>query len=425
MAPSSINNLAVSQLQDTERELDLSLLLQAATGQQKAGWEMLLQLLRQALEYRCDHLTIEPDHSCWRTRYFAADRNIEQIEYEFASLQLLCSNLTSALNHPSGEPGRLRSVLAQVEQQRYLVQVFQLPCVDGSVFSLTIEPWQPMPCSLNELQLPAAIDRRIRHWLSGKGGWLAVAGPSTRLNARGQLALMQALAAPETRLLHVAHNQQYSLPRINQIALRDTEEQHHDIVWQQALAMPFDGYILNGVRDRWLQSLANISERDATVIHTVSADNTTLTLRRLQALQINQSRFAQGRTAILMQYPVRLQCEQCKCPDNNTQTHQTWLNEWLEPDDTIEAWINPRYKGFMASSGCKHCYNTGLAGWATIYEWLEFNAEIKTAISEDSWQTASSLLQLQQTVVQSAFNLARQGLISLTEAKRLLGPVSH
>jgi len=196
------------------------------------------------------------------------------------------------------------------------------------------------------------------------------------------------------------------------------------VVWQQALGAAFNGFVLDGVPERWLQSLCNISDREATVIHTVNANNTALALRRLQSLQLNQSRFAQGRTALLMQYPVRLQCEHCISPDNNTQSHQHWLNDWLEPDDTVESWINPRYKGFMQAEGCEHCHQTGLAQWSTIYEWLEFNDEIQSAIGENTWQSASSLLQLQQTVVQSVFKLARQGAISLHEAKRLLAFVT-
>ncbi len=416
--------MAVSALQESTRELDLALLLQSASAEQKLGWELLLQLLYQALEYRCDQITLEPEQSAWRTRFFSADKNVEQIEYDFASLQQLANNLSNILKPPADDSGRLHSVLARVDKQRYLVTVTQLPGVDGVMFSLTMEPWQPMPSSLNELRLPAEIDRRIREYLSVKGGWIAVAGPSRKLNVRGQLALLQAVSAPESRVLYVAPDQRYSLPRINQISLRDIEEQHREMVWQQALATSFDGYILDGVHDRWLQSLANISSPKATVIHTICADNTSHALHRLQALRLNQSRFGHGHTAILMQYPVRLQCEHCKCPDNNTQVHQSWLDDWLEPDNTIDAWINPRYKGFMSAPGCKLCHHSGLADWTTIYEWLEFNAEIQVAIRDDSWHTARSLLQLQQTIVQSVFKLARQGSISLTEAKRLLGSIT-
>ena len=196
VAPGSSINLAVSQLQETTRELDLSLLIQGASVEQKVGWDLLSRLLRQALEYRCDQITIEPEQSCWRTRFFAGDKNVEQIEYDVASLQQLANNLSARLKPLSNESGRLHSVLARVDKQRYLIIVTQLPGVDGVMFTLTMEPWQPMPSSFNELQLPSEIDRRIRHWLSAKGGWLAVAGPSSRLNVRGQLALLQAVSTP-------------------------------------------------------------------------------------------------------------------------------------------------------------------------------------------------------------------------------------
>jgi len=424
LAPSNTNLALFVDGSAQKHELDLTLLQQAADGPQKAGWDKLAQLLHEAIQHRCDQITIEPDDGSWRTRFFAHDRHIEQIQHDMAELSFLSDNLSRDLRDSNNHHDRLRPLLAQVDQQRYIVEATQLPCMKGSMFTLSLKPWQPLPSSFNELQLPSGIDRRIRHWLSGKGGWLAVAGPSTDLNADGQLALMHELVAPESRVLHVARTQRYSLPRVNQLALHDIEERHRNLVWQQAITTPFDSYVLDGVRDHWLQSLCNISDREATVMHTINADNTTRALRRLQALQLNQSRFAQGRTAILMQYPVRLQCEHCKSPDNNTQAHQRWLNDWLEPDDTVESWVNPRYKGFMRSEGCDKCHHTGVANWTTIYEWLEFNDEIKSAISDDSWHTATSLLQLQQTVVQSVFKMARQGLISLAEAKRLLGPIS-
>lgn len=165
MAPGSSHNLAVSALQESTRELDLALLLQSASAEQKLGWELLLQLLYQALEYRCDQITLEPEQSAWRTRFFSADKNVEQIEYDFASLQQLANNLSNILKPPADDSGRLHSVLARVDKQRYLVTVTQLPGVDGVMFSLTMEPWQPMPSSLNELRLPAEIDRRIREYL--------------------------------------------------------------------------------------------------------------------------------------------------------------------------------------------------------------------------------------------------------------------
>jgi len=166
------------------RELDLALLQQAADGPQKAGWEKLTQLLHQAIQHRCDQVTIEPDADCWRIRFRADDINIEQIETELTQLQQLSDNLSV----------ESQSILARVDQQRYLVEIIDIPCVEGSMYTLTLEPWQPLPHSLNDLQLPSAIDRRIRHWLSSQGGWLAVAGPSSRLNSRGQLALLQALS---------------------------------------------------------------------------------------------------------------------------------------------------------------------------------------------------------------------------------------
>jgi len=425
VAPNSTNNLAAAQPNETTRELDLSLLLQASRAEQKRGWERLSQLVRQALDYRCNQITIEPEQHCWRTRFFAIDKNVEHIDYDTTELQQLADNFSTELNPTADDSGPLHSVLIRVKQQRYLILINQLPGVDGATYSLTLEPWQPMPSSLNDLQLPSEIDRRIRHWLSDKGGWLTVAGPSSSLNVHSQLALLQSITGPEVRVLHAAHEQRYSFARVSQIALRDIQEQHRDVVWQQALASNFDYLVLDGVPDKWLQSLANMSAPDATVIHTVNALNASTTLGRLQSLKLDQTRFARGRTAILTQYPIRLQCEHCKCPDNNTQAHNDWLKSWLEPNDSIEAWTNTQYKGFMSAPGCQDCHQTGLSDWTTIYEWLEFNPEIKTAINNGSWQSAISLLQLQQSVVQDVFKLARQGLISLTEAKRVLSTVSY
>jgi MSHA biogenesis protein MshE len=217
----------------------------------------------------------------------------------------------------------------------------------------------------------------------------------------------------------------YSLPRISQIALQGVPVQHQEIIWQQALSMSFDTIALDSVNDNWLQPLARLSDSVSTVINTICADRAVQVMHRLKGLKLSNYRFVESATAVLMQYPVRLHCEHCKAPKKPTPEQQAWLDTWLKPDNSIQSWIGTNSDNFMMAEGCEHCHHTGLSGWTTVYEWLEFNPEIRAAINDGHWQTATSFIQLQQTAVQSVFKLARQGSISLAEAKRVLDPISH
>lgn len=399
--------------------------MQSATEAQRRSWDLFLSLLTQATAARCDHITLEPDSNCWRIRFFAADSNIEQIEYEFLELQRLIETLLSQTCLDDVTSGQLQPLIASVNGQRYLIRLRHLQAKNGVMLSAMIDAWRPMPSTLNDLQLPDPIDRKIRRWIEKPGAWLTVAGPCMRLNTKSQLAVIQAIAAPETRLLYVAREQPYSLPRISQIALHDIKEQQQEIIWQQALAMSFNAIALDGVSDSWLQPLTRLSDSVSSVINTIRADHVAQVMCRLQALKLSNYRFVEGPVALLMQYPVRLHCEHCKAPDNPTPSQQAWLDSWLQPDNSIQNWIGENDNNYMIASGCKECNQTGLDNWATIYEWLEFNPEVGAAINDGHWQAAASLLQLQQTAVRSIFKLLRQGSISLVEAKRVLGPICH
>lgn len=425
MALGSSKKLADSPLTGESRELDLSILMQSASDTQRQSWDLFLSLLKQAVAARCDHMTIEPDSNCWRIRFFAADSNFEQIEYEFLELQRLTQTILSQTCLSDADNGLLHPLMASVNGKRYLIRLRHLQATTSVMLSVTIDPWQPMPSTLNDLQLPGSIDRKIRRWIGKPGAWLTIAGPSIQLNTKSQLAVIQAIAAPETRLLYVAREQPYSLPRISQIALHGIKEQHQEIIWQQALAMSFDVIALDSVNDRWLQPLTRLGDSVSSVINTIRADQTAQVMHRLQSLKLSSYRFVEGPTALLMQHPVRLQCEHCKVPDNPTPSQNAWLNSWLQPDNNIKNWIGANDDNFMLSSGCAECNQTGLDNWTTVYEWLEFNPEVSAAINDGHWQAATSLLQLQQTAVQSIFKLARQGSISLLEARRAIDPISH
>ncbi len=418
------NNLAITQVQPKQAEPDLTWLQNNANSRSRPAWEHLALLLKLCLMQRCDGFTIEPDQACWRLRFFAADAALEQIEHNVERFRLLTEAVCSELEI-ADKPGELRSLRASVAGARYWVQVQQLDSADGKLLKFFIEPWRPAPLSMNDMRLPPSIDKQLRSWIHEPAGWLTLAGPSAKLNTTGLIGLIQLMTAPEHRLLYASRHHPYSLPRVNQISLSGVKESHESVMLQQAMSMSFDAFALDGVSDRWLHSVTNLSDRMSTVVHTINADNTQQTIKRLQALQLSQNRYGQTQTAILMQYPVRLLCDACKAPARLSRTEQVWLNQWLAPDIQIERYITTPENEYMAAIGCEDCHGTGRAEWATLYEWLEFNTEITLALQAGNWQTASSLLQLQQSIVLGVFKLARRGSISIEEAQRVLKPLSH
>ncbi|MEK9713142.1 MAG: MSHA biogenesis protein MshE, partial [Thalassolituus sp.] len=117
--------------------------------------------------------------------------------------------------------------------------------------------------------------------------------------------------------------------------------------------------------------------------------------------------------AVLAQRLIKKLCPHCTQPYEPDAQEKTWL-ESMEPGSSSRPFLHGR--------GCHHCHNTGYQGRVGIYELLELNSEMISALRQSNTQgfaDAAASSQYFRPLALSALDFATDGVTSLDEVFRV------
>ncbi len=425
MPRSSTATVSLNPDHASEHPVDLCHVLDTCDDSQKEAWELLQQIIAEAHKQHAHEIHIEPDEDCWRLRY-RSPFNFSEIRIDRVDIYEQCLDLLEAhlwdmtLCH---EPRRGWFGF-KVDSKEQLLQLDVVSSARGKTHLLTfLQPLKTPPPKLDELSMTRVQQNVIREFLHQPSGMVLIASDIAHARARTARAFAQELVAPDKKIVCVDSPGHPLLPRTTQLAIDNPPTEQQVQNWTAMCQLGCDAVIAcQTLDDELTPDLARLATEETFVVHSARVKSAADAVARLLATGVRSEAIARTLSAVVVLRQAQCLCQYCRSSEVPDDQATQWLAEHspIKPSN-INDWLRHRMRSsFSHASGCSRCGHTGIGNALEIYDIVPLDDAVKDALYDSDIRYALSLLQEQTTLSGQLLRLAQEGIISLTEARRLV-----
>ncbi len=300
------------------------------------------------------------------------------------------------------------------------VRVSTLPVQHGESVVLRLLDHSANLMTLDKLGMPEDICRRFEAMIEKPGGMVLVTGPTGSGKTTTLYSALNHVNNAKTKIITVEDPVEYRLERINQVQVNSVIGLDFGRVLRTALRQDPDIILVGEMRDR---ETVDIGLRAAmtghlvfSTLHTVSAP---AAVSRLHDMGAPGYLLAAALTCIVAQRLVRRVCDECKETSQLNARQKAWLSKQIgaKRAGTVE---------FVQGRGCHYCYLTGYRGRIGVFELLEIDSKLTSAIRHGNLDEFLEIVDNKKSFVplrRRALEYAIEGITSFEEALRIAGGV--
>jgi MSHA biogenesis protein MshE len=383
--------------------------------------KLLQSLFEDAVQVGASDIHIEPDENALRIRQRIDGVLQEQVmnEKRIANAVVLRLKLMAGLNISEKRLPQDGRFNIKVKGRNIDVRLSTMPIQHGESVVMRLLDQSSGMLELGHLGMPEELMRRLRRVLRHPSGMVLVTGPTGSGKTTTLYAALQELNIPDRKIITVEDPVEYRLPRINQVQVNPRIGLEFATVLRAALRQDPDVVLVGEMRD---QETAEIGLRAAMtghlVLSTLHTNDAISTADRLLDMGAQGFLLASSLRAIIAQRLVRRVCESCAEPHMPDAQQQSWM--------VSACGESADFSRLRRGRGCTHCNNTGYRGRIGVYEYLEPDEAMLSALRRsqmDDFARAAHANRLYRPLMNVALDYALTGLTSLDEAQRLAGEV--
>lgn len=379
--------------------------------------KLLNSLFRDAVQARASDIHIEPAEKSLRIRFRVDGVLSESVLDDKRILSALVQRLKLRANLDIAEKrlpqdGRFNF---KIKGKSFDVRVSTLPTANGEAVVMRLLDQSQHITDLSQLGIDPIIVKRIEAIYSKPHGMLLVTGPTGSGKTTTLYSILQRLNAPERKILTVEDPVEYRIERVNQVQVNAKIDLSFARVLRAMLRQDPDVILVGEIRDT---ETAQIAMRAAITGHLVLATlhtNDALTsAMRLIDMGCEGYMVAAAIKGIIGQRLIRKLCTNCSRTEKLDEHEAIW----------IETMGLSRDLPFKTAVGCGHCNFLGYNGRIGIYELLELNKEMLSALRENDsnrFVKAAIACGTYNPLPQAVLELVVNGETSVEEAIRVVG----
>lgn len=412
-----------SQLEEEYEQsssFDLSTSFVDETGDATVG-KLLQSVFEDAVQMRASDIHIEPDENQLRIRQRIDGVLQENIlkENKIASAMVLRLKLMAGLDISEKRIPQDGRFNLQIAGHNIDVRMSTMPVQHGESVVMRLLDQSAGLLSFDQTGMPDDIVKRVRHQITRPHGMVLVTGPTGSGKTTTLYAALSELNEASKKIITVEDPVEYRLPRINQVQVNPKIELTFSSVLRTALRQDPDIMMVGEMRD---QETVEIGLRGALTGHLVLSTlhtNDAVT-SALRLMDMGAAGFLVGSSlrAIIAQRLVRRVCEHCV--EEYTPDAQELL--WL----TNLAGEQAKTTRFVQGHGCQSCQYTGYKGRVGVFELLEMNEPMMSALKREDSEAFTQLSKANPSftpLANAAFDYAAQGVTTVEEVLRLVETV--
>jgi len=380
--------------------------------------KMLHSLFEDAVQAGASDLHIEPDEKVLRIRQRIDGVLQESVipETEIARALVLRLKLMAELNISERRLPQDGRFNIKVKGRSIDVRISTMPIQEGESVVMRLLDQSSGILSFEEIGLSEHLIERITLQLKRPNGLILVTGPTGSGKTTTLYAALNMLNEPGNKIISVEDPVEYRLPRINQVQVNSNIGLDFSTILRTALRQDPDILLVGEMRD---QETMEIGLRGAltghlvlSTLHTNDAIGSTL---RLLDMGAPGYLVASALRAVIAQRLIRRLCNSCKVLKKPSLKQQLLL-EQISEHSFIDV-------DFYTACGCQRCQHTGYHGRVGVFELLELDDNMITALRRDDTQAfslAAHQSQFFKPLALSALEYAKQGVTSLEEVFKLV-----
>jgi MSHA biogenesis protein MshE len=396
-----------------EESLDIDEMLEGADADEAPIAKLLLKIFEEAIKYNASDIHIEPDEKVLRIRQRIDGVLTEQVlnEKRVAASLVVKLKLMSSLDISEKRLPQDGRFNLKVHKSNIDVRISTMPVQHGESVVMRILLLDGGIKDLNEVGMDDKTIKRFRKSIASPHGLILVTGPTGSGKTTSLYAALSELNTADKKIITVEDPVEYRLPRLSQVQINSKIGLDFSKVLKATLRQDPDILLVGEIRDA---ESAEIALRAAmtghlvlSTLHTNDAISSTL---RLIDMGVDPFLVASSLKTVVAQRLVRCLCESCKEQGDVDPKYQ-----YLLPEEY-------RSTSFYQPRGCIQCLNTGYRGRLGVFEYLNINDEMASAIRKGSVQKFTEIAKASEgysTLTDSALDLAVAGKTSLDEVQRI------
>lgn len=414
-----ISNLAEeldSELADDA--FDLAALTATGDASEAPVVKLLQSIFEDAIMARASDIHIEPDENVMRIRQRIDGVLQEHVmkETRISAALVLRLKLMSGLNISEKRLPQDGRFNVRVKNRSIDVRLSTMPTSYGeSVVMRLLDQTEGM-LSLDRVGMPPKILERFRIAITRPHGMILVTGPTGSGKTTTLYGSLTELNKPEVKIITAEDPVEYRMPRITQVQVNPKVGLTFAMVLRACLRQDPDIVLVGEMRD---QETAEIGLRAAMTGHlvmsTLHTNDAIGSAMRLIDMGAEPYLVASSLMGVMAQRLVRRICENCKTDYHPTEQERIWLQSMIDAQVVLP-------EKFTCGAGCYQCSNTGYKGRIGIYEWLEMDDRLLSALRRadpDAFEKAAHQNAYYRPLGLCALDYAIKGLTSLDEVFRV------
>jgi type IV pilus assembly protein PilB len=286
------------------------------------------------------------------------------------------------------------------------VRVSSLPSLHGEKMVLRLLESNQEDISIDKIGFSAEQKKIYQKAYRRQNGIILISGPTGSGKTTTLYATLKELNAEEKNVLTVEDPIEYTLDGINQVQVK------HDIGFDFTAALKTflrqdpDIIMVGEIRDKETAQMAvKASLTGHLVLSTIHTNSALGTIDRLKDMDIPEYLIASTLNLSVAQRLVRLLCPHCKKAEESK----------VDLMDKKASQIHSHY----IASGCNKCQFTGYAGRTALFEMIENNRQMSSAIKHNTYISHAESIDI-PTIKNQAVQLLRDGKTSYEEIYPLL-----
>ncbi|WP_339826886.1 GspE/PulE family protein [uncultured Arenimonas sp.] len=290
------------------------------------------------------------------------------------------------------------------------LRISVLPAVYGESVVIRLLDTNESLWDLDQLGLTADDRRRIEDVMGRSHGMFLTTGPTGCGKSTTLYAMLLELRKQRINILTIEDPVEFYIDEIQQMQVNRAAQFTFASAMRNFLRHDPDVIMVGEIRDHETAAIAVESALTGhLLLSTLHTNTAATTVTRLLDLGVEAYLLRASLLAVMSQRLVRLTCTHCKDVEE------------VDPHIRESLGVGPE-EVFHAGRGCSHCEGLGMFKRRAVYEFMVITPRIQSLIvpgAEADKIHATAIEEGMVPLTQAAVNLARQGLISLTEAWRV------
>lgn len=385
---------------------------------------LLKTIFEDAVQVGATDIHIEPDEQVLRIRQRVDGALQEQVmrERRIAPAVALRLKLMAGLDISEKRLPQDGRFNLRVRERSVDVRLSTMPVRYGESVVMRLLDQSAVELVLDELGMNDTMATRLRRQTRQPNGMILVTGPTGSGKTTTLYAALKELNQADRKIITAEDPIEYRLSRVNQVQVQPRIGLTFASILRAALRQDPDIILVGEMRD---EETVDIGLRAAMtghlVLSTLHTNDAIATVDRLLDMGAPGYLLAATLRAIIGQRLLRRVCPNCSEPDVLEETQQSWVEGLF--GETVAQRLR-----FFKGRGCSFCGHTGYRGRTAVFEFLELNAEMRSALrgnDSERFYTAAYQAEYYKPLVLAAFELAVAGVTTLAEAERVAGEMEQ